>query len=126
MANNHLIDASVLAEILKERYNKEKCLDYLSSLKGELFVSILSISIAWHYSSDPETIEFCKDFLDSFTPLHLTKNDLYMAYELWNYEDFEDALQVSSCLNNNISTIVTLDKKLAEKYKSTLQVELIQ
>jgi predicted nucleic acid-binding protein len=120
----YLVDASVLVEIVKNRFKKDVCLDFLANLESPLFITILTVSIVWHYTT-PENIELVKEFLDQFEILDLTTKELDLAYQIWQNDDLEDALQISSGLNNQISDFITLDKKLTEKYNDKLNIILI-
>jgi predicted nucleic acid-binding protein len=125
MENDYLIDASVLVEIVRDRFDKQKCLDYLDELNGNFYISTLTLSIVWHYATKPQTILNCKEFLSNFEVLDLTTNEVDLAYQIWNDEDFEDALQVASCLNHNIGKIITRDKGLAGKYSTLIEIDMI-
>jgi predicted nucleic acid-binding protein len=37
--------------------------------------------------------------------------------EIYQNQDFEDALQVATALENNCTKIITLDKQIAKKYQ---------
>lgn len=119
-----LVDASILVEIVKNRFKKDDCLDFLAKLESPLFVTILTVSIVWHYTK-PENIELVKEFLDQFEILDLTTEELELAYQIWQNDDLEDALQISSGLNNQISNFLALDKKLTEKYSDKLNIILV-
>jgi predicted nucleic acid-binding protein len=120
------VDTNIIIEIiLPNRPKRDVCINALQA-DARFCISLLTCNIVMYFSEKYKlkTRNVLK-FLDSFVILDSTLSDYSNAKKYLRNGDFEDALQVSCCVNNQIGKILTMDKGLAQAYKRVLEVELV-
>jgi predicted nucleic acid-binding protein len=120
------VDVNIILEIvLPQRPKYNECI-YILDTQDTFFVSTLTCNITMYFAEKFKLkLSNIIKFLDSFYILDLTQEDYQKAKTFLKNRDFEDALQVSCCLNNNIQKIITMDRGLYNKYNKLLQVVLV-
>lgn len=126
-----LIDSNIVIEILGERAKSEDCKNILfdnQELNNTICLSSSSLPIIFHHAQSLGTVEGFKEFLDSeIEVIYSDKKDFDKALEIFggNGYDFEDALQIACCLNNDITTFITLDKNLKKRFSRFQKIKLV-
>ncbi len=110
------LDSNVILEILFKRDKYKECLD--KCLEYELLcISSTSIHIIYYFIEkakfDPKIIE---NLLSNIKILNCGADEYEIAKSLYSGKDMEDALQIAVAINNGITDILSLDKKMAIKY----------
>lgn len=120
------LDANILMEIIFQRPKAKKCLETISQAKN-LFVSSLSVHIVMYYleKDAPDLILDFQEILGEFFVLDLNSLVLQKAFNSYDFRDFEDFIQVTTCLESEIKNFLTLDKDLAKKHSDKLNITLL-
>lgn len=120
------LDTNILMEIIFQRVKAKECLEILERARN-LFISSLYVHIVMYYleKDAPNLIEDFQEIIGEFFVLDLNSNILQKAYINYDSKDFEDCVQVATCGENNIDSLLTLDKSLAKKYSNKLNITLL-
>lgn len=120
------LDANIVLELILERKLSQNCRDYISTVKDDVAITVLSVSIIMYYAEgkhlDLLTVE---RFLRDFVWLAAVETDTTWAFQHYAGKDFEDALQIAIAKREGCKKFVTLDKALAKQYSSILPIELL-
>lgn len=126
-----LIDSNIIIEILGERAKSEDCKNILfdnQELNNTICLSSSSLPIIFHHAQSLGAVEGFREFLNSeIKVIYCNQKDFDKALEIFggNGYDFEDALQIACCLNNNITTFFTLDKNLKKRFSKFQKIKLV-
>lgn len=123
--NKLFLDTNVLMEIFFKRPKYKQIQDFLESYSN-FYISFLTVHIVMYFS-ELEKLNPKDTFalLENFEILKNDQNTFDLAKDLYDGKDFEDALQIASCLNAGIDNFLTLDKNLAKKYSNKLNITLL-
>lgn len=121
MSRNKLfLDTNILLEILFQRDQEERCIQILQNFE-DLYISSTSLVTVYYfcekYNFDLEVLE---NFLMSFELLSCGEDEYDFAKKIFAGKDMEDALQIACALNNNISSVLTLDRDMQKKYEGII------
>lgn len=121
------LDVNVVMDILLGREREEVCRRYLAvRLDEELAISSLTVSTVMYYvekySINAAEIQ---RMLERYTWLPCDSSEVKWAFENYEGEDFEDALQVACALRSKCSRLATGDRSLAKKYAGVMPIDLI-
>ena len=120
-------DANVLLEIVLERSHAGECQKYLDNTTQDAAITALTAHLIMYFAERHKlNLEAAERLLELFVWLPLNEADIRWAIEHYKGDDFEDALQVASALREGAKKFVTLDQKLARKYKEDLPIKLLK
>jgi predicted nucleic acid-binding protein len=123
----YVLDASVALEILLNRKLSNKCLEVLNSKDIDIYISILTIHLIYYFGLKMRVdISEIHKFSQNMKVLDSSHRDYDLAVHLCQGQDFEDALQVATAINNKADKFLTLDKQLYRKYRELLEIELVE
>ncbi|MFM7853800.1 MAG: type II toxin-antitoxin system VapC family toxin [Flammeovirgaceae bacterium] len=125
MANKILLDANILMEVIFNRQKSKECLNLIVNNFENAYISSLSVHIC-NYFLEKESGNIKENglFFAQFNKFELNNDLLELAYSIYS-KDFEDAIQVASCLENNCYEIYTLDKNMAKNYEHLLKIIIL-
>lgn len=120
------LDANVVLELLLGRKLAQACQAYIASTEDEIAITVLSVNIIMYYAEVKhlDLLEV-KRLLHDFVWLGAIEADVAWAFQYFAGKDFEDALQLAIANREGCRSFITLDKALAKKYASTMQIELL-
>ncbi len=124
------LDTNVLMEILEERPHLNAVMTVMTAVRNNksapLAISTLTVSHLF-YLAERRNVPLLRveALLESFCLLAVQPLDVAWALARYRQNDFEDALQVAAAIREGCTGFMTLDKELAEKYRSYLSIELI-
>jgi len=120
------VDANVLIEIALKRKDVDACQKYIESATEKLAVTMLTVDLVMYYAeSNKLNLHKIRNFLKQFLWIDLTEEDGDKAFDLYEDDDYEDALQITCTMKAGCKTFATLDKGLAKKYKDKIKVDLL-
>lgn len=128
MASKRLfLDTNILLELLLPGRQKTKaCEEYITSFKGVVVISVLSVHIVHYFSKKQgHSIEQTNAFLSAFEVFALNRDDYAEALRIVSDNDLEGALQISVACKAECGIFLTLDKKLANRYSKNIKIELL-
>jgi predicted nucleic-acid-binding protein len=113
-------------EIIFQRNKAFSCLETMQTA-DKIFTSSLSVHICMYYleKDSPDLIADFQEILGEIFILDLNSNILSQAFKNYDFEDYEDCLQIETCLSGKITNFLTLDKKLAKNHKNLLNIVLL-
>ncbi len=112
-------------EILFSRDKSEKCLEFLVDKIGNLYISNISLHICNYFlEKEKKDILANKIFFDQFGLIDFDSTIIATAYNIYT-KDFEDALQVASCLEIDCDQLWTLDKKMQNNYGNVCNILML-
>lgn len=123
--NEIFLDANILMEILFQRSKYSQIKDIFGNYSN-FYISFLTVHILMYYT-EIEKLEPANTWklLENLTILENNQNTFDFAKKIYDGKDFEDCLQVATCLNNNTKNFLTLDKNLAKKHSDKLNIILL-
>lgn len=123
------LDTNVVMEVLQRRRRFEAVSMFLTYQAGDesLAVSTLTASHLFYLmGSGKVAAQAVEKQLAHLELFNVLPTDVAWALKHYKRDDFEDALQVAAAIREGCSMFVTLDTKLAKKYKKHLNIALIQ
>ena len=119
------VDTNVLMELFFGRSKSDICIQTLLKF-DELYISNLSI-VNLYYFAEKSLVDIQKleEFIFNWNWLEVSNYQIQNALLIYSQDDFEDAVQISSCIENKIQNFLTLDKNLAKKYADKLKITLL-
>jgi predicted nucleic acid-binding protein len=119
------VDTNVLMELFFGRSKSDICIQTLLKF-DELYISNLSI-VNLYYFAEKSLVDIQKleEFIFNWNWLEVSNYQIQNALLIYNQDDFEDAVQISTCIENKIQNFLTLDKNLAKKYADKLKITLL-
>ena len=125
MFKSIFLDASVLISILEEDYFLPAIVEVIEDY-DQFFIS--SISYLFGYQKCRKNslgVLEIHNLLEPFDVVSIDQETIVNARGICKDSDFEDALQVASCLQRGIEVFVTTDKKLFSRYSKLLNIKLL-
>ena len=124
------LDANILLDVALERTHKTACeslIDTARKNREELAITALTLDIVMYYAERHRIdMGWIQQYLNLFTWLPVEEADAHWAFARFKGKDFEDGLQVACALREKCSKFVTIDRGLAKKYATLMQIELIR
>jgi predicted nucleic acid-binding protein len=120
-----LLDASALLELYLRR---PKSLEIQNILKEfeEVNITLITVGILFYYAEKEKLDMQIAEFLVETCNILSTSEFTYkIAKQIYNKKDLEDALQIACAKENNIETVLTLDKQMAKKYREIVNIVLV-
>jgi predicted nucleic acid-binding protein len=124
-----MLDTNVIMEILEKRARLENTLSVIGALQpqGDLAITTLTLSnIFYLYRKRSDAFPVLEKQLKAYKIINVTDQDAAWAFDHYEEQDYEDALQIGAALRENCSAFLTLDTALAEQYGKYLTVTLIR
>jgi predicted nucleic acid-binding protein len=107
-----------MIEILFQMKFGEVCLQKIEQFET-IYISMLTLHLVFYFGKKAEiAFDDIKFFVDQFNILDFSFQNYITAQKIVKNSDFEDALQIACCLDNQINSFYTLDKSLIKNYKS--------
>ena len=123
--NKVFLDANILMEILFQRTKYAQISELLSQYSN-VYISFLTIHILMYYTElEKLEVQNTWQLILNCTILENNQTTFELAKNIYNGDDFEDCLQIATCLSGEITTFITLDKNLAKKHKNLLNIVLL-
>ena len=123
--NKVFLDANILMEIL---FQRSKYLEISKNMEdySSFYISFLTCHILMYFT-ELEKLDPNNTFklLENTRILENIDTTFDLAVKLYDGKDFEDCIQVGTCLENGIPNFITLDKSLAKKYADKLNIILL-
>jgi predicted nucleic acid-binding protein len=146
-----LFDTNIILDIMNShRESHETSTSFIQELAHDDVpaVTILSLHTIFYYAEsgfkkDLKNLKFedipkldqenyKKNFLTlaeeitkDFEIMNASKEDAKWAIRNYGQKDFEDALQIACCINNNVDMFVTRDIELSKKYSKFQKIKLV-
>ena len=109
-----LVDVNIFIDVLSGRGGFESSIKIIDSVRNGKIqgrISALTIPILWFLLSKTEKAkDKVKNIVDGFEIIPLTKEIIQKSFES-DMEDFEDAIQFHSALEDGCDAIITRNKK---------------
>jgi predicted nucleic acid-binding protein len=119
-------DANVIIEILLERPKAALCQTAVQEANDDGAISLLSVTFAMYYAEKQRLdLTAVEHILRTFIWLPIHEADADWAFENYDGDDHEDALQIACSLREQCERFVTLDGPLAKKYRRALPITLL-
>ncbi len=125
MKESILLDASALLELYLRR---PKSLEIHNILKEfeEVNITLISVGVLFYYAEKEKLdIQIAEFLVETCNILTMSESTYKMAKQIYNKKDLEDALQIACAKENNIETVLTLDKQMAKKYGEIVNIVLV-
>jgi predicted nucleic acid-binding protein len=117
-----LLDASGVLELFLMRTKVEQIKTVIKSF-DIIYVTQITIGIVFYYAEREKLdMKLVDHLINEFEILPMTHSTYNLALKIYNRKDMEDGLQVATCLENDIETIITLDKDFQKKYQNLLSI----
>jgi predicted nucleic acid-binding protein len=117
-----LLDASGVLELFLIRSKVEGIKTLIQSF-DTIYITPITVGIVFYYAEREKLdMKLAEHLIQEFEILPMTQSTYDLALKIYNQKDMEDGLQVATCLENNIQTIITLDKDFQKKYQNLLTV----
>lgn len=124
-SKNLFLDASILISIFDQDIFLEKIIVVLEKYET-YYISPFSYLFGYEKARrNGVNILEIHSLLEFYDIINVDSETIIKAKNISNDSDFEDALQVASCLENGLTDFVTTDKKLAKRYKNLLNIILL-
>ncbi|MFW5720709.1 MAG: type II toxin-antitoxin system VapC family toxin [Candidatus Dojkabacteria bacterium] len=121
-----VLDSSFLLEILLDREYAHECKAVTAESSALFCISIITVHLCYYFLlKEGISISTITRSIAPFTILESSSNDLSLALEILQGDDFEDALQVAIALNNRCDIMYTLDKKMRSRYSDLLIIRRV-
>lgn len=116
------LDVNIILEVILNRA-KFKEVKKILDADDSFCISLLSVHLFYHFGVK-NGLEFSKldDFLSDVYILAAGKEAYDLAKKIRQDNDFEDALQVATALQNKVKVFYTLDQNLAKNYEKLLEI----
>jgi predicted nucleic acid-binding protein len=123
--NKVFLDANILMEILFQRTKYTQIAEFLSQ-NSNVYISFLTIHILMYYTElEKLEVQNTWQLIQNCTILENNQTTFELAKNIYSGDDFEDCLQIATCLSDEITTFITLDKNLAKNHKNLLNIVLL-
>lgn len=126
------LDASILVAVIDEDDRAVELINFLFDNYIKVYASILSFMFAYRHSirrqkKDGVNKNHLVDILESnIIIFDLSARDYSLAKMILKNSDFEDAIQIASCLNAKVDNFVTIDKGLQKLYGDKVNIILVE
>lgn len=125
MPGKVFVDANCVLELLLQRVGRNVVLKELSKYEVSCITPVTVGIVLYFAEREKLDLTLVEQLTEHFEIIPLTNQSYLQAKKFYAGQDFEDALQVASCLEANIKTMITLDKGLAKKYAHHLKTILL-
>jgi len=120
------LDASVLISILDEDTFLEKIVSELEKFEN-YYISPFSYLFGYEKCrKNGKHILEIHQLLEFYEIVKVDSQTFVKAKHISSDSDFEDSLQVASCIENGITNLLTTNKKLASRYKKLLNIIFLE
>lgn len=110
------LDASTLLELYLRRPKSLQIQTILAEF-DKLYITPITIGILFYYTEKEKLdIQIAEFIVANCHVLTMSDSTYKMAKQIYNKKDLEDAMQIACAKENNIQTVLTLDKEMAKKY----------
>ena len=110
------LDASTLLELYLRRPKSLQIQTILAEF-DKLYITPITIGILFYYTEKEKLDTQIAEFIVANCHVLTMSDSTYkMAKQIYNKKDLEDAMQIACAKENNIQTVLTLDKEMAKKY----------
>lgn len=110
------LDASILLEPYLRRPKSLQIQTILAEF-DKLYITPITIGILFYYTEKEKLdIQIAEFIVANCHVLTMSDSTYKMAKQIYNKKDLEDAMQIACAKENNIQTVLTLDKEMAKKY----------
>jgi predicted nucleic-acid-binding protein len=119
------LGTNILMEIIFQRNKVRNCIKIIANYQ-EVYISSLCVHICmYHLEKDMQSVipDFI-EIIETMNVLDLDSATIFRSFDEYDENDFEDWLQINSCLLNKISNFLTLDQKLSKKHSDKLNIIL--
>lgn len=123
-----LLDTNIVMEILEKRSRFDAVLHTLQRYaQEESAVTTLTLSTVFYlFEKNKQALPVIEKHLRSHRIISVTAEDAGWAFDHYQHDDFEDALQVAAAIRSGCSHLITLDGPLSKKYAEHLTIELVR
>jgi len=92
----------------------------------QIYITPITVGIVFYYAEKEKLdMQIAESLAGSCYILTMSESTYKLASKIYNQKDLEDAMQVACAKENNVQTVLTLDKAMANKYKEIINFILL-